>query len=600
MRVRLADGRKTTVHVARHDAAATQVRRRARPRAGRSPRGALAHGMREALVGGFFTRPACEPLGELRTGGIERALRPVRRALGRRARLRAHPGRDVRLAARDELPARPRGDLLQAGPLLVRDGAAIFDRARRPRGLLRRLLASSTPTSPPARHPRAALALADGELLAVACDGRSRFDAGLTLEELAGRPRRPRRAQRDQPRRRRLDHADRGRPHVQPPDSRRAASRSPAGARSRPRSSSSRPESRRGDSNPWPTLYKSVALPTELLRPAPTSLGRGRKRSISGAMPRTYPSTPVWVKVLLIAAFAGSAIWWLVDRLDRTGNEERLGAIASELAGREVRVRCPGPFWARARLRQRRGQGALRRRRPARRRDAAERDARARSSTRWPRAGARRSSRASAGRRSRAGRAGREVTIAVDVLAHESFHLRGIMDEAETECRSLQALAWTAQRLGADAGAGPRDGDRAVHGRLPADARRATGPAPAPTAARSTSARTTRASPDGSATRVGAGDRTAGPHSCRRPSARPARISSRHHATVSASVRSSGICRLPARERRAAGSASPRTSITSCARTSAGSTTWSTATPADRRRAPRPARGPSASGPSRR
>jgi hypothetical protein len=41
------------------------------------------------------------------------------------------------------------------------------------------------------------------------------------------------------------------------------------------------------------------------------------------------------------------------------------------------------------------------------------------------------------------------VTIAVDVLAHESFHLRGIMDEAETECRSLRAMAWTAQRLGA-------------------------------------------------------------------------------------------------------------------------------------------------------
>ena len=42
-----------------------------------------------------------------------------------------------------------------------------------------------------------------------------------------------------------------------------------------------------------------------------------------------------------------------------------------------------------------------------------------------------------------------EVTIAVDVLTHESFHLRGIIDEAETECRSLQAMAWTAQRLGA-------------------------------------------------------------------------------------------------------------------------------------------------------
>ena len=46
---------------------------------------------------------------------------------------------------------------------------------------------------------------------------------------------------------------------------------------------------------------------------------------------------------------------------------------------------------------------------------------------------------------------GREVAIAVDVLAHESFLLRGILDEAETECRSLQAMAWTAQQLGATA-----------------------------------------------------------------------------------------------------------------------------------------------------
>ena len=35
------------------------------------------------------------------------------------------------------------------------------------------------------RYPRAALGLADGKLFAVACDGRGRHDAGLTLEELA-------------------------------------------------------------------------------------------------------------------------------------------------------------------------------------------------------------------------------------------------------------------------------------------------------------------------------------------------------------------------------------------------------------------------------
>ena len=49
------------------------------------------------------------------------------------------------------------------------------------------------------------------------------------------------------------------------------------------------------------------------------------------------------------------------------------------------------------------------------------------------------------------GRHGRETVMAVDVLAHESWHLRGVIDEAETECRSLQTIAWTAQQLGATA-----------------------------------------------------------------------------------------------------------------------------------------------------
>ena len=39
--------------------------------------------------------------------------------------------------------------------------------------------------------------------------------------------------------------------------------------------------------------------------------------------------------------------------------------------------------------------------------------------------------------------------MAVDVLAHESWHLRGVLDEAETECRALQTIAWTAVQLGA-------------------------------------------------------------------------------------------------------------------------------------------------------
>jgi hypothetical protein len=41
------------------------------------------------------------------------------------------------------------------------------------------------------------------------------------------------------------------------------------------------------------------------------------------------------------------------------------------------------------------------------------------------------------------------VALAVDVLAHESWHLAGVIDEAQTECRAVQTLAWTAEQLGA-------------------------------------------------------------------------------------------------------------------------------------------------------
>ena len=52
------------------------------------------------------------------------------------------------------------------------------------------------------------------------------------------------------------------------------------------------------------------------------------------------------------------------------------------------------------------------------------------------------------------GRHGREVAMAVDVITHESFHLRGVEDEAKTECDSLQTMAATAVAARRHAGAG--------------------------------------------------------------------------------------------------------------------------------------------------
>jgi hypothetical protein len=182
LRVALAAGRETTVHVASYDLAHTAVRivRLARP----APLQAwcAAKGIGDALVGGFFVRPDGTPLGELRTRGI---ARPSRAFDAPWSDLRACvyiAGGAVTIARRPDLPAAPRGDLLQAGPLLVRDGRAVTGDDEGFAAGQGQFDSDITD----GRYPRAALGVArDGRVLAVACDGRADDEAGLTMAELA-------------------------------------------------------------------------------------------------------------------------------------------------------------------------------------------------------------------------------------------------------------------------------------------------------------------------------------------------------------------------------------------------------------------------------
>jgi phosphodiester glycosidase len=183
LRVALADGRRTTVHVASYDARRTEPRV-VLVRGQQLAAWCAAQGIREALVGGFFTRPDGEPLGELRTAGVLRRHVPFAAPWhAERACVHVDAG-TVAIARRHELPGQPRGDLLQAGPLLVAGGRVVYDRSSDPEGFSAAAHQFDSDITA-ARHPRAALALAGGRLLAIACDGRSRSDAGLTLEELA-------------------------------------------------------------------------------------------------------------------------------------------------------------------------------------------------------------------------------------------------------------------------------------------------------------------------------------------------------------------------------------------------------------------------------
>ena len=182
-RLLLADGARTTLYVASYDLRRTEVRvvRLARP----APLEAWcqAHGEPEAIVGGFYARPAGTPLGELRTAGMVRDFVPFSAPWGAMRGCLHVAGGQVRLARRDELEAAPAGDLLQAGPLLVSGGEPVV--AGDPEGFSAGAHQFDSDITD-GRYPRAALGITRrGRLLAVVCDGRSDDDAGLTFAELA-------------------------------------------------------------------------------------------------------------------------------------------------------------------------------------------------------------------------------------------------------------------------------------------------------------------------------------------------------------------------------------------------------------------------------
>jgi exopolysaccharide biosynthesis protein len=141
-------------------------------------------GHREAIVGGFYLRAPFRPLGELWLGG--RAVvhhEPVAEPY-ERTRACVHVDGEVRLRPRGELPDRPVGDLVHAGPLLVRDGRSVID-GTDPEGFSAGAAQFDSDITAE-RHPRAALGVADDHLIAVCCDGRrTGLDAGLDLSELA-------------------------------------------------------------------------------------------------------------------------------------------------------------------------------------------------------------------------------------------------------------------------------------------------------------------------------------------------------------------------------------------------------------------------------
>ncbi|MBV8955403.1 MAG: phosphodiester glycosidase family protein [Solirubrobacterales bacterium] len=184
LRITLAEGARTTLHVASYELAFYRPRVVVLDEPAPLARWCREQGVRNAIVGGFFLRPDCAPLGELRIGGQRVASVPFDAPFGEvRACVNIDAAR-VRIARRDQLGGEPAGDLLQAGPLLVADGLPVsFDGCDHEGFSAGAHQFDSDITR--GRYPRAALGVSSERLIAVACDGRNRRDAGMTLHELA-------------------------------------------------------------------------------------------------------------------------------------------------------------------------------------------------------------------------------------------------------------------------------------------------------------------------------------------------------------------------------------------------------------------------------
>jgi hypothetical protein len=130
-------------------------------------------------------------------------------------------------------------------------------------------------------------------------------------------------------------------------------------------------------------------------------------------------------------------------RENRVREQDRLAAIAAELAGRPVGVRCPGFFASLVRVRTEGGYVKFHG-------DGSPFDYTSLSPETCT--ALRRVDRVRFACLARGNCTYKEFKVAwaIHTLAHESFHLRGFAAEAMAECYSLQNTAFVAERLGLD------------------------------------------------------------------------------------------------------------------------------------------------------
>jgi hypothetical protein len=168
------------------------------------------------------------------------------------------------------------------------------------------------------------------------------------------------------------------------------------------------------------------------------------------------------VKVVALVVVLAAGIWFWQHRR-HAEMEHRLAAVATELAGRPVHVRCQGFFAELVDVYDRTGEvgianGRLSDTTHLSRSTCSSLNA-FQSASSHPRLDCVRSIdwvRIDAGTilESPCARRVQSTVNAITTLAHESMHLRGWLTEATAQCYAVQEVAWTVVRLGGTADEG--------------------------------------------------------------------------------------------------------------------------------------------------
>lgn len=184
-RVELGDGSRTNVHVVRYLRTALVPRLVVFPKPTDLVDWCSEEGIQEAVTGGFYLRDDQQLLGETWVDGKQQpSIACPAPWSDLRACLHIDSTKEIAIDSRKLLPKRPRGDLLQAGPLLVRDGMPMIDPWQDTEGFRASAEQFDSDISD-GRHPRTAFGYNKDYFWSMVCDGRSSIDAGMTLLETA-------------------------------------------------------------------------------------------------------------------------------------------------------------------------------------------------------------------------------------------------------------------------------------------------------------------------------------------------------------------------------------------------------------------------------